>query len=104
MSDLERKLRDLPFRAPPASWRRDILANAAPADAPRAWNWREWLWPSPAVWGAMAALWIILLSIHAATMPDPANGHARKAAGEVAGSLYALQSHRDLPALLESLN
>lgn len=103
MSDLERKLHDLPFRAPPASWRREILANATSAKRSPAWNWREWLWPSPAVWGAMAALWIILLSINAATMPAPADRPARKA-GEENFALYAMQTHRDLPALLESLN
>jgi hypothetical protein len=104
MSDLEHKLRNLTFRQPPASWRRDILAKTDSRVRAAAWNWREWLWPSPHVWGAMAALWIILLWINAATMPAPAAGPRRNTGQEGSGALYAFQSHRDLSALLESLN
>jgi hypothetical protein len=54
MSDLEDKLRSLNFRGPAPDIRRTVLA-AVPARP----AWREWLWPSPLAWGAVAGIWLI---------------------------------------------
>ena len=53
MSDLENKLRSLAFREPPQDIRRRVLAAT-----PR-WTWRDWFWPSPLAWGAIAAVWLV---------------------------------------------
>ncbi len=58
MSDLENKLRSLAFREPSQDLRRRVLAVSI---APR-WTWRDWLWPSPVAWGAIAAVWLVALA------------------------------------------
>ncbi len=57
MNDFEQKLAAQPFREPPAGLRAEILR--ACAAAPAAWTWRDWLWPSPPAWAALAALWLV---------------------------------------------
>ncbi len=56
MSDIENKLRSLAFREPPQDIRRRVLAAT-----PR-WTWRDWFWPSPVAWGAIAAVWLVALA------------------------------------------
>lgn len=56
MSDLENKLRSLSFREPPQDIRRRVLAAENPIR-----TWRDYLWPSPLAWGAVAAIWLIAL-------------------------------------------
>lgn len=56
MSDLEKKLRSITFREPPQDIRRRVLAAT-----PR-WTWRDWFWPSPLAWGAIAAVWVVCLA------------------------------------------
>jgi hypothetical protein len=63
MNDFERKLAAQPFREPPADLRRTILAACEPT--PRG-GWREWLWPAPAAWAALAALWLAFFAVDAA--------------------------------------
>ena len=68
-SDFEESLRRQSIRPVPAQWRGEILraARAQPAASP--W-WREWLWPHPQAWGALAAAWGIIILLHvAAPMP-----------------------------------
>jgi hypothetical protein len=57
MSDLENKLRSLAFREPPQDLRRRVLAAA-----PAARTWRDWFWPSPIAWAAVAAIWLIAIA------------------------------------------
>ena len=71
MNDFEHKLRDTPLRRPPAAWRGEILA-AIPANRSAVANWREWLWPPPIAWAALAAVWLILLTIELASGGMPA--------------------------------
>ena len=26
------------------------------------WTWRDWLWPSPLAWGALAAVWVLVFA------------------------------------------
>ena len=76
MNDFECKLAAQPFREPPADLRRAILAACEPA--PRA-GWREWLWPAPAAWGALAALWLAFFAVNASEAPPGPAIHASPA-------------------------
>ena len=89
MNDLEDTLRSLAFREPPCDLRRRILA-AAPA-TPR-WSWRDWLWPSPLAWGALAAVWLVAF----ATSPAVDFTKASRT------PLIAFAAHYDIEQLLSS--
>ncbi len=69
MNDFERHLAAQPFRTPPADLRAAILA-ATPAA-----SWRDWLWPSPLAWAALALIWVALYAVEA-----PARNAARASA------------------------
>jgi hypothetical protein len=66
----EQRLRSQALRPLPPEWRQSILGNARPAPAAGAllldWfrggldQFRGGLWPSPAAWGALAALWLAI--------------------------------------------
>ena len=49
---------------------RDVVRQTAPqepaASQPAAW-WTDWLWPSPAAWGAVAAAWLVVIGLNAAS-------------------------------------
>ena len=68
MSDLENKLRSLAFREPPQDIRRRVLAAT-----PR-WTWRDWFWPSPLAWGAIAAVWLVALATEPSTPSAESSG------------------------------
>ena len=70
MSDLENKLRSIAFREPPQDIRRRVLAAT-----PR-WTWRDWFWPSPLAWGAIAAVWLVALATEPSA-PSTENSAAR---------------------------
>ena len=61
MNDFEQKLARQNFREPPAGLRAEILRACAAATA--AWTWRDWLWPAPQAWAALAALWLVLAAV-----------------------------------------
>ena len=61
MNDFEQKLARQNFREPPAGLRAEILR--ACAAAPAAWTWRDWLWPAPPAWAALAALWLVFAAV-----------------------------------------
>jgi hypothetical protein len=92
----EHHLTRQPLRAVPAEWRAEILTRAgdlqspslasttvadgdckSPARAsasspissspsPAPW-WREWLWPCPQAWAALAAVWVLLIALNFST-------------------------------------
>ena len=76
----EEKLQRQMFRQVPASWRREILeAGTKPEHgvAPMAsvsW-WREWLWPSPVAWGAVAVVWVLIAVLQLMTMQPRSDGN-----------------------------
>ncbi len=69
MDEFEKFLRHQPLRPPPENWRAEILAAAAQAPVKRVSKWTAWLWPSPYAWGALAAVWVVIFSLNAASMP-----------------------------------
>jgi len=72
----EEKLRNQPFRQVPASWQREII-NVAPAP-----SWREWLWPSPVAWGAVATVWVLIALLQWAAPQPRGNGNGGHLSGE----------------------
>ena len=58
--DFEDRLRAQPFKSIPPSWRRDILElRRVAVPAQKSWL-RQLLWPHPAAWGALAAVWLFV--------------------------------------------
>ena len=104
MSDLEHELRKLQPRTPPAHWRREILEQCE-AETPHVVEiqrsaWREWLWPSPLSWGALAAIWIALAAIRPVS---PSSGPSRHEASAVSTEPGFLVARRQYQAVLASL-
>jgi hypothetical protein len=71
MNDFERKLSQQPFRPPPPEWRETILAVRGNIVVPEIRTWRDWLWPSPKAWAALAAVWLIFLALSINSEPAP---------------------------------
>lgn len=65
MNDFEHKLTQQPFREPPADLRRAILGATSGGAVPPVGTWRDWLWPSPLAWAALAMVWVCLYAIEA---------------------------------------
>jgi len=77
----EEKLRSQQFRQVPASWRREILSGTGETPVPLSW-WREWLWPSPVAWGAVATAWVLIAVLQLATPQPRGNGNGNHLSGE----------------------
>lgn len=48
----------------------DVLRQIVPEPAAkpsRTSRWIDWLWPSPVAWGAVAAVWVIIIALNAAS-------------------------------------
>jgi hypothetical protein len=75
MDAFEQQLRRQVPAKPPENWREEILAAArlaspAGSRAPKPTLiavLREWLWPHPAAWASLAAIWLVLFSVHRQT-------------------------------------
>ena len=63
MNDFENKLRAQPFRALPPDLREALFGAPTHVIAPNRWTWRDWLWPSPQAWAALAAVWIVFAAL-----------------------------------------
>jgi len=74
MNDFERQLSRQPFLAPPAELREAIFGRmefpSSVIETTR-WTWRDWFWPSPYAWGALAALWLLFAALTFADRPEP---------------------------------
>jgi len=66
MDQFEELLKSQPLRHVPPEWRAEILASAP---APCSADWRGWLWPSPYAWGALAAVWLVIVGLSVAAHP-----------------------------------
>jgi anti-sigma factor RsiW len=89
-----------------ARWMRSIEAADAPwrASLPALISqWGEWLWPSPVAWGALAAVWVCLLSIQWAMSAQRAAGHEMARSPSNDAAVTFAQRQRELASLLESL-
>ena len=100
MNDFERQLQRQPMRDLPADWRREILAQCEDlAPAAPSWSWREWLWPSPTAWAALAAVWVAFFALQAAEPVPPARVTPAPISADSPPLIYAFQPGRDLDAL-----
>ena len=79
--DFEKQLGTAPFKRVPETWRRDILHTAnvkrqagipEQPDAGFGW-WKNWLWPRPLAWGALASVWLFILASSLITAGPGAN-------------------------------
>jgi len=72
MDDFEQFLKNQPLRAVPPEWRGEILAAAAKGGRKETTvsGWRGWLWPSPYAWGALAAVWVVILGLNIASQRE----------------------------------
>lgn len=61
MKPIEDQLRSLTFRAAPNELRDAIYSPLS--SAPQK-SWRDWFYPSPLAWAAMAAVWLMLFAVN----------------------------------------
>lgn len=104
MNEFERKLAAQPFRAPPPDLRDAILGATAKVIAPACWTWRDWMWPSPRAWAALAALWIVFaaLSFHTDETAAPMGSIAAQPSASI--TFLTLHQARDLDHVLQLPN
>lgn len=71
MNEFERRLAQQPLRQIPVAWRRDLLAlaEATQRAQPEHAGLRDWLWPSPLAWAALALIWIALAAAFTSAEP-----------------------------------
>ena len=106
MNDFEQKLARQNFREPPAALRAEIL-RACAAAAPAAWTWRDWLWPSPQAWAALAALWLIFAAVQLGDRSiSQAASFAAQSASDSAtpAALFSMHTARDFRHVLDLPN
>lgn len=73
----ENELSSQPWREPPGEWKEEILRQTGETSRPRieavrfrdVSRWHELLWPHPAAWAGLAAVWMAVLAFHW-TAPD----------------------------------
>lgn len=98
--EFEQRLQEEAFRPIPPEWRHELLREARldgaapavrapaarapavrapavrapapwPENGPREWL-RDWLWPAPAAWAALAACWVAVLILNRSALPSAA--------------------------------
>lgn len=108
--DFENQLQRQPLRAVPAEWRGEILQTARSANCPRAsrlapracpW-WREWLWPSPKAWAALAAAWAIIAVLNLMNSPGRAELARQTARPSPEAETALAAQRRELARLLDN--
>jgi hypothetical protein len=104
MNDFERKLSQQPFRLPPPEWREAILAVPGNIVVPDIRTWRDWLWPSPKAWAALAAVWLIFLALSFSPEPPGAREIAASPQPPASPTLLAYHQSRAFVDVLESSN
>ena len=103
MIDFEKQLQRQPMRPIPAAWRAEILAAAQPAPAPSLSTLLSHLstlfQPYPKAWGALAAVWVVILGINFANY-ESAPAMEASAKPPLKEMVLALQNQRLLRAEL----
>lgn len=98
LDEFEQHLARQPLRPLPPEWRAEILGAATAAAAvsteaePRRsapW-WREWLWPTPVAWGALATCWAAILVLNRLALPSAAQVAETRANARLALAYQAL--------------
>ncbi len=82
--DFDQRLTRQPLRPVPAAWRDELLARAGgiqpstPLFQLSTFNFqlRQWLWPCPQAWAALAAVWVLLLAVNFSTRDRSATNTA----------------------------
>ena len=110
--EFEQRLRAQPLRTVPPEWRGEMLAAARKASGATRVTPRRVsplsamldslfsrLWPHPAAWAGLAAVWVLMLSLHFAVPAKPA-GLARRAAPVSPQVFMAFREQRRLLAEL----
>lgn len=77
MSDFEQFIGKQVFKPVPPEWRREMLTAPGRPDAARTPWWEFLAWPSPVAWKAVAACWLVAISLQVLTRlsgpaPEPA--------------------------------
>jgi hypothetical protein len=105
--DFEKRLQRQSMRPVPREWRGEILDSARRAGAhqlspinpqPTSW-WRELLWPCPQAWAGLAAAWLLILALNAATR-EPVQVATAQSTPPAREVLMALKERRRLLAEL----
>jgi hypothetical protein len=71
IDDFEKQLQQQPMRQVPGHWRGQILQEARKSEIrnPKPEGQKSWLyqlfWPCPQAWGALAAVWIVVVFLNA---------------------------------------
>jgi anti-sigma factor RsiW len=90
----------------PTRWMRCVHAADAPAQGSfvaQMFRWGDWLWPSPVAWGALAGVWVCLLSLQWAAPVQSVTAQAVAAHAPNRATIIFAQRQRELASLLESL-
>lgn len=113
----EQKLQRQPLRQLPEQWRGEILraaqaarATAEPADIRQsatasvpAWC-REWFWPSPVAWGALATVWVLIAFLKLSAPASSFVAAAQTVSSSRTSAIPVLsERQRELALLLDSL-
>jgi hypothetical protein len=100
--DFENQLQRRPLRPVPTEWRAEILEAARTAAFPRAsLSWREWLWPSPKAWAALAAAWMLIAVLTVMDTPRRAEMAKQTARPSPEAETALAAQRRELARLLE---
>src|SRR5688500_18031161 len=67
--EFEEKLHRQAPREIPRAWRAEIIAATRARTQGVSW-WRQLLWPHPAAWAGLAAMWIAAFALQAASGPE----------------------------------
>ena len=112
MDELEQRLQKQPLRQVPGEWREEILAAARQASrvertqakghrhcpSPLSTLYHQlstFLWPHPAAWAGLAAVWLVILGLDLATH-DTAQGVASRGARPSPQVFMAFQEQQRL--------
>ena len=108
MNDFERKLREQLFRPPPPDLREAIFGRgqfvSSRGEFPH-WTWRDWFWPAPQAWAALAALWIVFAALSMGDPPAPGALTSTEVLSPLStGTLLSYHTTADLKHVLDLAN
>lgn len=51
---------------------------------------RDWLWPNPVAWGALAVCWVAIVTLNVAALPSSAERAEARVSGRIAAAYYSI--------------